>query len=715
MPQPSQVTAAEISRLAGVTRATVSNWRRRHPDFPAPTGGTENSPAYDLAAVRAWLATRGQLPAASSADDLRTALRASASDVAHRSRLLPLVVAGSRVADTVRKAVELPDDRLPGWAARTARSHAAGIPGTGNLTYHATEVGLLRALLRCVAEEGPARTVDVLAEGDLNDIKASGQYLTPEPVADLIADLLAGPGEPYPEKVFDPACGGGSLLLAAAARGAAEVYGQDVVPAVAAQAAARLAIQAEATRPQVEARRQQVEVGDSMRHDAFPALVADAVLCAPPYGQRDWGHEELAYDPRWLFGLPPKGEPELAWLQHCLAHLTPGGRAVLLMPPGPALRPSGRRIRAEMVRGGALRAVLALPVGVAQPLHISLHLWLLERPHPQASLPSTVLMLDAAAPEPGRTADGAGGRPGSDWSTVRDAVLDAWHDFDRQPDTFEPIPGTARAVPVVDLLDEAVDLTPTRHVRAAPVPAKPDELAELAYELRGRLRRAASGLATLSGGQPWPAAGAEAVSWRTASVADLLRGEALTLLRAPVVVRGSSPAGPGPDGARVLTARDVTSRRPASGTADDETAGEDVEIRPGDVILPELLHGGAGAARVADSGDAGCLLGRALHLLRPDPARLDPWFLAGFLSAEDNLSAASSGTSVVRVDPRRLRIPLLPLAEQRRYGRAFRQLHAMRTAADLANRLADETARTLAAGLTGGALLPPDGISEGPR
>ena len=53
---PTLVTAAEISRLAGVTRATVSNWRRRHPDFPAPAGGTEASPAYDVAEVRAWLA-----------------------------------------------------------------------------------------------------------------------------------------------------------------------------------------------------------------------------------------------------------------------------------------------------------------------------------------------------------------------------------------------------------------------------------------------------------------------------------------------------------------------------------------------------------------------------------------------------------------------------------------------------------------------------------
>ena len=77
MPAPTtQVTAAEISRLAGVTRATVSNWRRRHPDFPTPVGGTEASPAYDLAAVRAWLDARGQLPEQPTAEGLWALMRA---------------------------------------------------------------------------------------------------------------------------------------------------------------------------------------------------------------------------------------------------------------------------------------------------------------------------------------------------------------------------------------------------------------------------------------------------------------------------------------------------------------------------------------------------------------------------------------------------------------------------------------------------------------
>ncbi|MGW0434089.1 N-6 DNA methylase [Micromonospora sp. NPDC003197] len=704
MSQPTQVTAAEISRLAGVTRATVSNWRRRHPDFPAPTGGTEASPTYDLDAVRTWLAARGQLPANSPVDELRIALRTIAADPAHRSRLLSLVVTVSRIPDTkLQKIAKLPDEELSTWVQQTTSSATADSPDATDSNLPPTSAELLRALLRCVAAVGAVQTVDVLAEGEDTETKATSSYHTPTPLAELMAALLDNPGEAYPERVFDPACGTGALLLAAAERGADKLYGQDMLPLAAAQAAARLVVQ-------VEVSETQIRVGDSLRADAFPALTVDAVLCAPPYGQRAWGQEDLAYDPRWIFGLPARSEPELAWLQHCLAHLAPGGQAVLLMPPASAERPAGRRVRAEMLRSGALRAVVALPAGIAPPLHIGLHLWLLERPRPETALPSSVLLVDAAAPDPtrGTTVGTPDQRPNSDWSSIARAVLDTWHHFTRQPDNFPPMPGTARAVPVIDLLDEAVDLTPARHVRAAPVPAQPDKLAELAQELCTQLHRAATGLLSFSSDAAnWQPVGAAPLAWRTASVADLVRGAALTLLRASASPRSSSPTQSGSQMLRTLTARDVVTRRPASGSAEEHSAPERILIQEGDIILPEMLHEGVGTARVADAGDDGKLLGRHLHLLRPDPSRLDSWFLAGFLSAESNLNAASSGSTVVRVDPRRLRIPLLPLATQRWYGEAFRQLNALRSAADLTNLLANETTRTLAAGLTGGALLPP--------
>src|SRR3954447_7075715 len=93
-PQSEQLTAAEISRLAGVTRATVSNWRRRHPDFPQPSGGTEASPSYDRRQVEAWLDARGRLPARSARDDLGAHLRGRAPREVEAVALFTAHVAG---------------------------------------------------------------------------------------------------------------------------------------------------------------------------------------------------------------------------------------------------------------------------------------------------------------------------------------------------------------------------------------------------------------------------------------------------------------------------------------------------------------------------------------------------------------------------------------------------------------------------------------------
>src|SRR5689334_23720976 len=57
----TEVTAAGIARMAGVGRAAVSNWRRRHADFPRPVGGTETSPSFALAEVESWLRKQGKL------------------------------------------------------------------------------------------------------------------------------------------------------------------------------------------------------------------------------------------------------------------------------------------------------------------------------------------------------------------------------------------------------------------------------------------------------------------------------------------------------------------------------------------------------------------------------------------------------------------------------------------------------------------------------
>lgn len=673
MPKPSaQVTAADISRLAGVTRATVSNWRRRHADFPGPAGGTDASPLYDLAAVQAWLAARGHTAAASAAEELRAALRLRGAAAA--TRALPLVLAAAQQSDDALAALaEEPYGRLIERARAAVAGLAASVPQADSVTYDEADADVLRALLRCVREEGGTATLNVLAERELEDSAATGAYTTPTPLADLMARLVAPPPgqRPYPGRVLDPACGSGSLLAAAAALGARHLLAQDSLAVQAQRTAVRLRLAA----PDAEV---VARVSDSLRDDAFPDVIADAALSNPPYGDRDWGHDELAYDPRWAYGVPPRAEPELAWVQHVLAHLAPGGPAVLLLPPATASRPSGRRVRTALLRAGALRGVLALPPGAAIPLHIGLHLWLLQRPDAAPGAHQSVLFLDLSGPAQDAATGSRGGQGAVDWPALTGTALDAWDRFRADPEHFTGEPGLTRAVPVIDLLDDQVDLTPGRQIRTAPATADPADAARQAEEGGQRLRAAFASLTPAAELGSWPPSGDAPRAWRTATVADLARGGALAVLR--------------------------------TSAATDEQS-EAVTIEEGDVLLPRVAAppAGGGTARVADKREAGEPLPDDLILFRPDRQRLDSWFLAGFLAAADNISGATTGTlrSNIQIDPRRLRVPLLTLTEQRAYGDAFRRLGDLRAAARDAARLADETATHLTLGLTSGTLLPP--------
>ena len=108
-----------------------------------------------------------------------------------------------------------------------------------------------------------------------------------------------------------------------------------------------------------------------------------------------------------------------------------------------------------------------------------------------------------------------------------------------------------------------------------------------------------------------------------------------------------------------------------------------------------------------DEATAGAALGRNLQLLRPDPAALDPWFLAGFLrGTANNRQASSYASTATRLDARRLQLPRLPLAEQQRYGAQFRALAAFEDALRLAGRLGGQLVQGMYDGLTDGTVTP---------
>ena len=106
----------------------------------------------------------------------------------------------------------------------------------------------------------------------------------------------------------------------------------------------------------------------------------------------------------------------------------------------------------------------------------------------------------------------------------------------------------------------------------------------------------------------------------------------------------------------------------------------------------------------------GAVLGRGVHAVRVDSEVLDPWFLAGAISGADSRRmaghVASTLSGTLRIDIKRLQIPVLPIETQRRYGEAHRRLAEFETLVQQTAERSSETARELANGLVDGVLEP---------
>ncbi|WP_166024359.1 N-6 DNA methylase [Streptomyces chilikensis] len=349
------VTGSEIARLAGVTRAAVSNWRRRYDDFPEPAGGGPNSPLFDLAEIRSWLERQRKGQDVSEEVRLWQTLRGAYGD----DMITALADAAAHVDDP-RAATPLPEEAV-------------------------------RLIGQLLARGSAAELVTGLAERFTDSVRrAASDQVTTARVVRAVRHFAGRVAEDA--VILDPACGTGTLLLCVGPEDGPRRHGQEIDPD-----SARFAqLRADLTgRDGVR-----VVVGDSLREDRLPGLKADLVVCDPPVGDTDWGREQLLLDRRWEFGTPSRAESELAWLQHAYAHTAPGGRVLMVMPASVAYRKAGRRIRAELVRRGILTQVTALAPGTAASHAQPVHLWHLRRPAGPGDAATAVRMVDLTAGDP---------------------------------------------------------------------------------------------------------------------------------------------------------------------------------------------------------------------------------------------------------------------------------------------------------------------------
>lgn len=190
------------------------------------------------------------------------------------------------------------------------------------------------------------------------------EFYTNRTVVTLMAEIL----QPKPdESIYDPTCGSGGMLIKCLNylrdKGqpwqGVKVFGQEINALTAAIARMNLYLNG-------------VEEFSVVREDTLvhPAFVDgsrlrqfDIVLANPPYSIKQWNRDAFAHDywGRNMFGTPPQGRADYAFIQHIIASMDEKtGRCAVLLPHGILFRNEETDVRRGLILSDKIEAVIGL-------------------------------------------------------------------------------------------------------------------------------------------------------------------------------------------------------------------------------------------------------------------------------------------------------------------------------------------------------------------
>jgi type I restriction enzyme M protein len=293
--------------------------------------------------------------------------------------------------------------------------------------------------------------------------KSGGQFYTPSHVVRVLVEMLA----PYKGRVYDPCCGSGGMFVQsekfieahAGKIGDISIYGQESNYTTWRLAKMNLAIRG------IDA---QIAHGDTFHADKHPDLKADYVLANPPFNDSDWRGELLKDDQRWVYGTPPAGNANYAWVQHFLHHLAPTGLAGFVLANGSmSSNQSGEgEIRNAIIEADLVDCMVALPGQLFYSTQIPVCLWFLARNKKNGRFRDRrgeTLFIDAR--KLGTLADRVH-RELTDADIARIAgTYHAWRG-DKDAGEYTDLPGFCKTAKLEDIRKHGHVITPGRYVGA---------------------------------------------------------------------------------------------------------------------------------------------------------------------------------------------------------------------------------------------------------
>ncbi len=306
-----------------------------------------------------------------------------------------------------------------------------------------------------------------LAEFASAEGKQGGEFYTPAAVVRVLVEMLA----PYKGRVYDPCCGSGGMFVQSekfveahgGKIGAISIFGQESNPTTWKLGKMNLAIRG------IEANLGD-ENADTFHKDLHPNLRADYILANPPFNISDWGGERLRQDARWVYGTPPVGNANYAWIQHIVHHLAPYGVAGFVLANGSlSTNTSGEgEIRKKLIEADLIDCIVSLPGQLFLSTQIPVSLWFLARNKRNGTGQDGKLLRDRSgemlfidARKLGRMADRTH-RTLDDADIAR--IVGTYHAWRGDNGAYEDVPGFCKAARLAEVRGHSYVLTPGRYV-----------------------------------------------------------------------------------------------------------------------------------------------------------------------------------------------------------------------------------------------------------
>ena len=227
--------------------------------------------------------------------------------------------------------------------------------------------------------------------------KSGGEFFTPQQVSELLA-RLASHNNPNINKVYDPACGSGSLLLKFAKTIGKEnpnlkYFGQEVNPTTYNLCRINMFLH------NVNYDNFDIRLEDTLlKPQHMQDAPFDAIVSNPPYSLKWEGKDNtiLINDERYAPAgvLAPKSAADLAFTMHMLWHLSEHGTAAIVEFPGVLYRGGDeKKIRQYLIKNNYVDTVIQLPANLFFGVGIATCIIVLKK---SAKTDASVLFIDAS-------------------------------------------------------------------------------------------------------------------------------------------------------------------------------------------------------------------------------------------------------------------------------------------------------------------------------